>query len=323
MRIPGIGQTLASQIATFKDFNRAEQELEFVLKNRIETLFFLDNNFPKRLSMIEDGPILLYKKGPVDLNKPKCVGIVGTRRATEYGKLITHELVEALKPTGCLILSGLALGIDGYAHKAALDMGLPTVGVLAHGLDRIYPYQHRAISGQMLEQGGLITEFPSGTKPDKVNFPQRNRIVAGLCDVLVVIETALKGGAMITAEIANSYNKDIMALPGRTTDEVSSGCNHLIKTNKAAILTSPHDLYELMNWDLVPGKKKKNIQPELFSLNAEESDIVQYIRQRNKAGIDDLTLNLSIESGKLTMLLLDLEFRNIIRTLPGKYFELV
>ncbi|MFA6262206.1 MAG: DNA-processing protein DprA [Bacteroidia bacterium] len=323
MRVPGIGEKLARQIASFRDFDRAEEEVQFIRKNGIQPLFYLDEAYPRRLREIEDAPVMLYTKGKADLNNPKCVAIVGTRRSTEYGKLMTAKLVEALKPTGCLILSGLALGIDSFAHKAALDNELPTVGVLAHGLDRIYPPQNQPTSRKMeLQGGGLITEFHSGTQPDKVNFPQRNRIVAGLCDVLVVIETAVRGGAMITAEIANSYNKDILAVPGRLSDEYSAGCNRLIHLNKAGILTSPQDLFELMNWDLKPGRKKSR-QPSLFDLNTEDQHIVTYIHKHVRTGIDALVNDLSLDPGPLSLRLLDLEFRNIIRTLPGKFYELV
>lgn len=323
MRVPGIGEKLAMHISTFKDFARAEKEVQFIQKNGIQPLFYLDDTYPKRLREIEDAPVMIYTKGKANLNNPKCVAIVGTRRATEYGKQITAQLVEALKPTGCLILSGLALGIDSYAHKAALDNGLPTVGVLAHGLDRMYPPQNQSTSRKMeMQGGGLITEFHSGTQPDKVNFPQRNRIVAGLCDVLVVIETAARGGAMITAEIANSYNKDILAVPGRISDEFSAGCNRLIHLNKAGILTSPQDVFELMNWDLKPGRKK-TAQPSLFDLNAEDLSIVKYIRQKIRTGIDEISSDMSLDPGPLALRLLDLEFRNIIRTLPGKFYEVV
>ncbi len=320
-RIPGIGQKAAESIVRFNDYQRIEQEVKFIEKHRIKPLFYTDKEYPLRLKSITDAPILIYTLGNLDLNAAKTVGIVGTRRATEYGKLFTEELVAFLKPLNCLVVSGLAYGIDVFAHKSAIANQLPTVGVMAHGLDRIYPGAHQKTARQMLEHGGLVTEFPSTTNPDKENFPRRNRIVAGLSDVLVVVETPNKGGAMITADIANSYNKDIMALPGRVGDEFSVGCNTLIKQNKAAIITKPEDLTELMNWDLEP-KKKRKLQTQLFDLDETDSKVVGFIRQMVKAGIDDISISMGMDSGEISLRLLDLEFRNIIRTLPGKYYEL-
>lgn len=320
--VPGIGEKLADSIVGFNNFKPAESELQFIEKHGINTMFYLDKNYPKRLTNFPDAPILLYSLGNADLDADKIVGIVGTRKASDYGKTFTDELIEELKPTGALILSGLALGIDVAAHRSAVKHALPTVGVMAHGLDRIYPAQHKSIARQMLENGGLLTEFTSGTNPDRENFPKRNRIVAGLCDVLVVAETGIKGGAMITAEIANSYGKDIMALPGRTSDDHSYGCNALIKLNKASILTQPYDLLELMKWDSGESgqKQHKLIIPDLSPL---ESSIVRFISSKTKAGIDDIAFALQIDSGNLSLTLLDLEFKGVIRQLPGKFFELV
>lgn len=322
LQIPGIGEKLADSIVRFKNFKPAEAEQQFVEKHGINAMFYLDKNYPARLKHLPDSPILLYSLGNANLDADKIVGIVGTRKASEYGKTFTDELVEELKPTGALILSGLALGIDVAAHRSAVKHNLPTVGVMAHGLDRIYPAQHKNIARQMLENGGLLTEFTSGTNPDRENFPKRNRIVAGLCDVLVVAETGIKGGAMITAEIANSYGKDIMALPGRTSDDHSYGCNALIKLNKASIITQPYDLLELMKWDQGQSRQKqqKLILPEL---SPAESNIVHFIRSKTKAGIDDIAFALQIDSGNLSLTLLDLEFKGLIRQLPGKFFELV
>lgn len=321
LQVPGIGEKLAESIVTFKNFKPAEAEVHFIEKHGIRPMFFLDDAYPKRLKHIADAPVLLYSMGNADLDAGKIVGIVGTRKASDYGKTFTEELIEELKPTGALILSGLALGIDVAAHRLAVKQQLPTVGVMAHGLDRIYPSQHKNIARQMLENGGLLTEFTSGTNPDRENFPKRNRIVAGLCDVLVVVETGIKGGAMITAEIANSYGKEVMALPGRSSDELSYGCNALIKLNKASILTQPYDLLELMQWQ--PGsaqpRQQKLVMPEL---SESENNIVHFIRTKTKTGIDDLAFALEVDSGNLSLTLLDLEFKGIIRQLPGKFFEL-
>jgi DNA processing protein len=319
-KVPGIGERLADYIVSFRDFTRAEEEVAFIRKNNIRTFYYLDAGYPFRLKEFQDAPCLLYFKGNADLNNPKIIGIVGTRKASDYGRQFTKQLVSDLADTGALILSGLAFGIDICAHRAAIENGLPTVGVLGHGLDRIYPDQHRNIAKAMVENGGLLTDFPGGTKPDHQNFPKRNRIVAGLCDVLVVVETAIKGGARITAEIANSYNKDIMALPGRVTDEYSKGCNYLINVNKASLITCANDLLELMRWD---SNKEKPVQQHLdLSLEEDEVTILNYIREKTKARIDDIAFDLQIDPGDLSLKLLNLEFQGIIRALPGKAFEI-
>jgi DNA processing protein len=321
LRIPGIGEKIANAITSYKNFDKAEAEMKFIHKHKIQTLFYLDSNYPSRLKHFQDAPSLLYYLGNADLNNPKIVGVIGTRKASEYGKAFTEQLISELSETGCLILSGLAYGIDVKAHKDALKYNLPTVGVMAHGLDRMYPSAHSNTAKKMIEHGGLLTEFPSNTNPDRENFPKRNRIVAGLCDVLIVVETAIKGGAMITAEIANSYNKDVMALPGKINDEFSEGCNHLIKKNKAAIITNTQDLFELMNWDLA--KSIKNSQVTLpLNFTDDELSIISFLREKNKVGVDDIAFHLQMDSGNLSLTLLDLEFNGVIRSLPGKIFEL-
>jgi DNA processing protein len=321
LRIPGIGEKLANSILSFNNFSKAETEIEFIEKHQIQPLFYLDKAYPYRLKNYLESPVMLYYLGNADLNASKIVGIVGTRKASDYGKAFVDELCAGLADTGCIILSGLAYGIDIQAHRAAIKNKLPTVGVMAHGLDRIYPGQHKATAKKMLEYGGLLTEFTSGSNPDRENFPKRNRIVAGLCDVLVVAETATSGGAMITAEIANYYNKEVMALTGRVNEIYSQGCNLLIKKNKAAIITGVNDLIELMNWDL-PISKPQQQQLHL-GLNEEEQKIINYIRQKQKTGIDDISFELEMDPGMLSFILLDMEFRGILRQLPGKFFELV
>lgn len=322
LRIPGIGERLASAIIASRNFGEAEKEAAFIEQHGIRPLFYLDERYPSRLRNLPDAPALLYALGNADLNAPRIVGIVGTRKASDYGKAATEAIVDVLKPTGAVIISGLALGIDVTAHRMALQNGLSTVGVLAHGLNRIYPPQHKNIARQMLEQGGLLTEFSSLSQPDRENFPKRNRIVAGLCDVLVVAETHVKGGAMITAEIANTYNKEIMAVPGRMNDHYSYGCNALIKLHKAAIITVPEDVLLYMGWNEqdVPVKSKSQCTLDLSSA---EEELVQFIRARNRVSIDDIACSLDIESGALSLTLLDLEFKGILRQLPGKYYELV
>lgn len=321
MRIPGIGEKLADAITGFRDFKRAEEELRFIEKHKISALFYLDDDYPWRLRQFQDAPAMLYYLGNADLNQEKIVGVIGTRKATPYGKAFVEQLLEELKDTGCLILSGLAFGIDVHAHRHALKNGLPTVGAMGHGLDRIYPNQHKNIAAKMIEHGGLLTEFPSGTTPDRENFPKRNRVVAGLCDVLVVVETAVRGGAMITAEIANSYNKDVMAVPGRVQDEYSMGCNQLIRQNKAAILTAAPDLFYLMGWNQ-PKPSEHPQQTISADLTDQELVLVNYLRHRPRAGMDDIAFDLQMDAGDLSLKLLELEFRGLVRSLPGKLFEL-
>ena len=257
--IDGIGTIRANSIKYFSDFERIENEIKFIEKYKIAPLFITDENYPKRLLNCYDSPPILFYKGNADLNTSKVVSIVGTRKNTEYGKNFTESLIEGLQEQNVLVISGLAFGIDTIAHKAALKNNLQTIGVLAHGLDRIYPSQNKQLAKEMIDQGGLLTDFMSNTLPDKQNFPKRNRIVAGMCDALVVIESGIKGGSLITAELANGYNKDVYAIPGKTSDKNSEGCNYLIKQNKASLITHADDLLQLMNWTPKEKKQKKQI----------------------------------------------------------------
>jgi DNA processing protein len=319
-RVPGIGDKTAALIVKSDPLKRAEKELSFMLKHNIQPLYYLDDQYPSRLKPYDDSPVLLYYKGTAEFNNPRVVGIVGTRKATEYGRAIVEQLLKDLAPTNCLVVSGLAFGIDIIAHREAMRNKLPTVGVVAHGLDRIYPADHKTTARNMLEHGGILTEFVSETNPDRENFPKRNRIVAALCDALVVVETALQGGAMITAEIANGYNKDVAAFPGRTHDEFSLGCNHLIRLNKAALITSAHDLCYLMDWgETTPSKK--TTQHLMPLLDEKEKIVYTTLQQQPRIGLDDLAFTLSIESGTLALQLLEMELKGLIRTLPGKRYE--
>ncbi|HJS53194.1 MAG TPA: DNA-processing protein DprA [Chitinophagaceae bacterium] len=237
-KIEGIGEIRARSIKAFTDFSKAEDEIKFIEKYKIKPLFLTDKSFPQRLLNCYDSPTLLFYKGEANLNASKVISVIGTRNYTEYGKHQTEKLVKELSAQNILVVSGMAFGIDAIAHKASLKNNLPTVGVLGHGLDQIYPPEHSGLAKDMLKQGsGLLTEFRSNTKPDKHNFPTRNRIVAGMSDATIIIETGEKGGSMITAELANGYNKDVFALPGKVTDHKSAGCNFLIRNNKAMLLT--------------------------------------------------------------------------------------
>lgn len=321
-KIPGIGSVTASSIIHHSSFERAEKELLFIDKYKIEPLFYTDKSYPKRLRNCFDAPTLLYYKGKADLNNQKVVAIVGTRNATSNGKAFCDKLMEGLQQHGLLVASGLAYGIDVAAHKAALNQKMATVGVLGHGLDRIYPALHRSIAEKMLAEGGLLTEFPSETNPDRSNFPKRNRIIAGMADVVIVVEAARKGGALITAEIANSYNRDVFAVPGRIDDEFSDGCNFLIKTNRAQLLTRIEDIEYIMGWmDDKLGQPKSTPQL-LLDLSPEDQKIVDLIKEFGSIAIDDLQVKLNMPQSKLAMLLLNLEMQSVLVALPGKVYRL-
>ena len=290
-KIEGIGTVRAASMQAFNGFKEAEQEIAFIEKYNIHPLFITDTSYPRRLLHCYDAPVLLYYKGTADLNASKIVAIVGTRNHTEYGKQVTETLVKSLSELDLVIVSGLAFGIDGIAHKCSLKHDVPTVGVVGHGLDRIYPTAHSNLAKDMLKQGGgLLTEFPSNTPPDKHNFPGRNRIVAGISDAVILVETGIKGGSMITAEIADSYNRDVFAVPGKITDPKSEGCNHLIKTNKAMLLDDAANFLDIMGWkEKLPAKKQT--QKALFiQLNDDEQKIVELLREKPSMHIDEINL---------------------------------
>ncbi|RYG01698.1 MAG: DNA-protecting protein DprA [Chitinophagaceae bacterium] len=320
LKIEGIGEKIATSILTTDALLRAEKHLLFIEKHKIKVLFFTDEDYPKRLKHCYDAPILLYFKGNVDFNQKRVVSIVGTRKATPYGKELCRKLVAYLKDFDVLVISGLAYGIDVAAHKESIAQRMETVGVLGHGLDRIYPQAHTVIARNMVEQGGLLTEFLPETNPDKENFPKRNRIIAGLCDVLVVIEASSKGGALITADIANSYARDVYAFPGRTTDQYSEGCNFLIKTNRAGLINHPKDLIYYLAWD--EGPKKAEVQTALpLNLSEVELQIVEELKNRPLA-IDELCNKTKLSQSKLAITLLTLEMRGIVINSPGKQYHI-
>ncbi len=324
-KIEGIGTIRAASITSFKDFTKAEEEIKFIEKYRIKTLFITDNDYPKRLLNCYDSPTLLYYKGEADLNASKTVAIIGTRSHTDYAKQMTDKLIKDLAAQHITIVSGLAFGVDAIAHKAAVKNNLPTIGVLGHGLDQIYPAEHAGLAKDMIKHGGgLLTEFPSNTKPDKHNFPTRNRVVAGMSDATIVIETGIKGGSMITAELANGYNKDVFAFPGKVTDTKSAGCNHLIKNNKAMLLTDTEELIEVMGWqDKKSQKTKIKTQKELFiELSADEKIIVAILNEKETAHIDEINLKSGLSSSAVAAAILNLELQNLMVSLPGKLYRL-
>jgi DNA processing protein len=323
LKIPGVGDVTAEAIRQGKPFPQAEKEVKFAEKENVHLIFFTDKNYPSRLRHVSDAPSLLYTKGKIDFENPKTVGIVGTRQATSYGRERVEELIQNLVSHEALVVSGLAYGIDIHAHKHAVKNNLPTIGVMGSGMDVIYPSTHKEIAKKMMENGGLVTEFPFGTPPDAHNFPARNRIVAGLCDAVIIVEAAEKGGALITADIANSYNKDVFAYPGNVGQSHSEGCNSLIKRNKANLITSVKDLEYIMNWDemITPVKK------EVFSLDhyePQEQVVLKTLIENNKQlMIDELSWRSNIPVSQLASILLGLEFKGIIASLPGKVYKLI
>jgi len=317
-KIPGIGTIQAHNIKRFKDFNWAERELAFCQKEGIQVMSILDKAYPKRLKRIYDAPLVLFYQGSTALDAEKTICIIGTRKCTEYGKEAVKHISKQLEHSGILVFSGLAYGIDVQAHRAALEYGLPTVGVLGHGLDRLYPAIHRSVVNKMLENGGLLTEFPTGTKPDRENFPSRNRIVAGLSDACIVVESAIKGGAMITAEIANSYHKDVFAIPGPIDSEVSKGTHKLIKSNEAFLMESAADLLFQMGWNKGQERHQTMLPLELSAL---ESAVLQALASRKKTHIDDLHAAVEMSTSQLSLNLLELEMKGLVRSWPGKMYE--
>jgi len=322
LKIPDIGKITAEAIVKQDILHLAEKEIKFIKKNNITPLFYLDKAYPLRLKQCADCPVVLYYKGNANLDAERVVAIVGTRNATDYGKKMCSNLVEGLKDSGVLIVSGLAYGIDAASHKAALQYGLPTVGVVGHGLDSIYPPEHSNLAQKMIATGGLLTDFTSETKLAPENFPKRNRIIAGLSDAVIVAESKASGGAMITADIAFSYNREVFAFPGRSEDIYSQGCNKLIRQNKAGLIQSADDLLSSLGWK--DTKKKKKAQVQLFNdLKPQEETIVKVLQtQAGPMHIDDIAIQANLSPGNLSTHLLTLEFAGILKSHPGKMYSL-
>jgi len=320
--VDGIGELRAAAIRSFRNFGEAEKELRFVEKNAIELLFIGDDNYPKRLLHCIDAPTLLFYKGSADLNATRVIAIVGTRSYTDYGRQVTEKLVADLADQGVMIVSGLAYGIDAIAHKASLRHSLPTIGVVGHGMGRIYPPDHQGLAMEMVQGGGgLLTEFWSSIKPDRHNFPLRNRIVAGMSDATVVVETQLQGGSMITAKLADSYNRDVFAIPGKTTDKLSAGCNYLIRNNRATLLTEAADLLQTMGW--IEKKKPGARQRQLFTeLSGAEEQLVKLIGEKEPVSIDEINFGSGMSTSEVAASILNLEMMGLIASLPGKRYRL-
>ncbi len=321
LKVPGIGPAIANNILTQQVLYEAEAEMEWVQKNDIQALFYLDENYPQRLRHYDESPLMLYYKGTAELNAERVVAVVGTRSPTSRGKAICEDIVDGLKDYNVLVVSGLAYGIDITAHRQCIQSGIPTIGVLGHGLDKVYPAEHQQTALDMMEQGGVLTEFSYKTEPNRQHFPMRNRIIAGMCDALLVIETAQRGGSMISAELANAYNKDVFAVPGRIKDKASKGCNHLIKTHKAALLEKAEDIAYIMRWE--KGENKSGVQKQLFvELTETEQKVVDILQKADETGIDELTFQAGINPSQLSSILLNLEFKGMVKSLPGKRFML-
>lgn len=325
-KIPRLNKKLA-EIRKDKDqyLRQAADIISNCEKKGIRLLTFSDQNFPARLKVMDDCPMVLYTKGQVNLNPNRSVAIVGTRNATEYGKNITKKIIEDITPYHATIVSGLAYGVDIEAHKTALANNIPTLGILGSSVDQIYPAIHKNTADQMMENGGgLVSEYPPGTVMHPSNFPRRNRIISGLSDAVIVVEAAQKGGALITAEIAFSYNKEVFAVPGNLLSTYSEGCNNLIRSMKASIYTGPKDLEESLSWskENLTATNTKNKIFDLTKYNEEERSVLTILIEKKELEIDQIAILLNVSISSLASTLLNLEFEGLIKSLPGKKYKL-
>ena len=328
--IPDASQRLVAAFADSDDALRlAEEEMDFIEKKRLKVFTLLDEDYPQRLVECEDAPLALFACGNVNLNAQRIISVVGTRKCSEYGREVCNNFIADLKRyyPDTLIVSGLAYGIDICAHRAALDNGMPTVGVLAHGLDTIYPAMHRQIAADMVhQQGGLLTEYTTHTTPEKGNFVRRNRIVAGLCDACIVVESSERGGSLITAELAMDYNRDVFAFPGRVYDEHSIGCNNLIRRQQATLLTCAADLLDAMGWEnpLEKASQSEAVQQDLFpDLTDEERALVNTLKNVDDKHINQIAIDANIPYSRASMILFDLEMKGIVKALGGARYKIM
>ena len=320
--IPGLSSAVIQQIQSKAVFKEAEDELYHIEKHGIDLLWLKDKAFPQRLRHCEDAPLVLYSYGHADYNKQKVVSIVGTRNATHYGKRIIDELLDGICDLDALVVSGLAMGVDVMAHMGCIHRNICNIAVLGHGLSRIYPAHHREVSREIIHHGALLTEFTFNTIPDKNNFPMRNRIIAGLADVTVVVEAGEKGGALITAGLANDYNRDVCAYPGAVDQLYSAGCNQLIKNNQAHLIRNSQDLLDLMQWHNQEGNREKGIQLSLLPDLSEDQRIVhEFLRESDEASVDEIAFHSDWPQSKLAIVLLEMEMAGHIVALPGKVYK--
>lgn len=323
LSIDGIGEILIKNLTDKNVFKLAQQEIDFVEQEKIAFHSFLDEKYPERLKHCIDGPPIIFSSGNIDLCAKRIISIVGTRKITNYGIEFCRKLIEDLAPLNPIIVSGFAYGVDILAHQVAMEQNLQTIGVLAHGLNQVYPKTHKKYISKMEQNGGFFTEFWSTSNPEKENFVKRNRIVAGMSEATIVIESADRGGSLITATLANDYNRDVFAVPGRITDKYSQGCNNLIKTQRAHLLSSAADLVYILNWEL-ENKNTKTIQKQLFvSLENEEQKVYDYLVQKGKELMDIIALECEFPIYQLSSILLNMELKGVVRPLPGKLFEAI
>ena len=323
IKIDGVGQVILEGLSKPHHLKEAEKEMRFIEENNIKVSYFEHNDYPEKLKHCIDGPILLFQSGNIDLKKQRLISIVGARKITTSGIAFCEKLVETLKPYNPVIISGFAYGTDITAHKAAIKHGLQTVACLAHGLDQIYPKVHKKYMVDMEKNGGFFTDFWSTDNFDRNNFLKRNRVIAGLSEATIVIESAEKGGSLVTADIANSYNRDVFAVPGRITDSQSVGCNNLIKQQRAHMLTTPLDVPYILNWQLQDAQKPA-IQKQLFvELDATEKVIYNYLKENEKQQLDIIAINCNLPIFKVAGILLNMELKGVVRPLPGKLFEIL
>jgi len=325
LKIPGMGKkTVSLIVANDAILKRAEEEISFIEKNNIKALFYTDKAYPQRLKQCDDGPAMVYLKGNADLNAQRMIAIVGTRRVTDYGKQICSKLVKGLTKYNTTIVSGLAYGVDYNAHKHSVDNNITNIGVLGHGLDRIYPATHQNLANKIVKNGALLTEFLSGSNPDRENFPKRNRIIAGMSDAVIVVETAKKGGSVITAYIAHSYHRNVYAIPGKVGDASSVGCNDLIKKNMAGLIENADDLAYQLNWDAKKSKKKSNQTVLLIDLEPNEQAVYSILKDKNEGiSIDQISALAKLPLSQLAVVMLGLEMKNVIVAMPGNRYQLL
>jgi DNA processing protein len=323
LKIDGIGALKLKYLNASRILIDAEREVEYIDANAISYNFFKDDAYPERLKHCLDGPLLIFYRGNINLENRRVISVVGTRNITSYGREFCIKLIEELAPANPVIVSGFAYGVDIVAHRAAVDNGLQTIGCLAHGLNQIYPKIHKKYVSQVEENGGFITEFWSNDVFDRTNFLKRNRIIAGMSEATIVIESAEKGGSLVTADIANSYNREVFAAPGRTTDSQSQGCNNLIKTQQARLLTSAADIVYMLDWKLEDFRIKSQQKQLFVELSMEERVIYDYLKDNEKKVLDSIALNCKIPTSKASSLLLSMELKGVIRPLPGKLFQII
>jgi DNA processing protein len=321
-KLTGIHRSILVQMKRKEALERAQKAVDYVSKHEIQTHFYLDSNYPRRLKHCPDAPLMLYSKGCFNPNPDRVVAVVGTRKISEYGKTICRELFDCFSSSGIQVISGLAYGVDVLSHRLCVENGIPTVGVLGHGLDRIYPQSHRGIAERMLQNGGLMTEFLEDTNPDRENFPMRNRIVSGLSDALIVVESGEKGGSIITASLSNDYHRDVFAFPGDYMRPTSMGCNLLIQQNKAQLICSGKDFLKQMQWENHSTTPNSVQQHCLIELNEDENKLLECLNNYESKHIDTLSYQVQFPISKVSVLLFQLEMKGMLRTLPGKMYRL-